>query len=56
MEALFSQGSIPSRIKLTVSYHAFGPTLVMWVLSSAVEHRIADPQVTGSIPVVPFFN
>ena len=28
--------------------------LPVWVLSSAVEHRIADPQVTGSIPVVPF--
>ena len=28
--------------------------LLKRVLSSAVEHRIADPQVTGSIPVVPF--
>ena len=25
-------------------------------LSSAVERRIADPEVTGSIPVVPFKN
>ena len=30
--------------------------LTTWVLSSAVEHRIADPQVTGSIPVVPFWD
>ena len=29
--------------------------ICVWVLSSAVEHRIADPQVTGSIPVVPSF-
>ena len=26
-----------------------------WVLSSAVEHGIADPAVAGSIPAVPFF-
>ena len=27
-----------------------------WVHSSAVEHWIADPMVTGSIPVVPSFG
>ena len=27
----------------------------MWVLSSAVEHEIADLAVTGSNPVVPSF-
>ena len=26
------------------------------MLSSAVEHGIADPAVTGSIPAVPFFS
>ena len=26
------------------------------MLSSAVEHRIADPAVAGSIPAVPFFD
>ena len=28
--------------------------LCKWVHSSAVEHGIADPAVTGSIPVAPF--
>ena len=28
---------------------------VFRALSSAVERRIADPEVTGSIPVVPLF-
>ena len=30
------------------------PHAVSRALSSAVERRIADPEVTGSIPVVPF--
>ena len=29
---------------------------IMRVRSSVVEHGIADPMVTGSIPVVPFYN
>ena len=29
--------------------------LKLWAHSSAVEHGIADPAVTGSIPVAPFF-
>ena len=31
-------------------------TTTLRVLSSAVEHRIADPAVAGSIPAVPFFD
>ena len=30
-------------------------TPFLWVLSSAVEHGIADPAVAGSIPAAPFF-
>ena len=39
----------PGMVKRESADHA----ICVWVLSSAVEHRIADPQVTGSIPVVP---
>ena len=61
----FNPGSSPGRTFLiffckaeTISKTATEekpPCAVFRALSSAVERRIADPEVTGSIPVVPLF-
>ena len=63
MEAYFwCRESVLSSVVRIPAFQAGGPgsipgerTLHVWVFSSAVEHRIADPQVTGSIPVIPSF-
>ena len=60
-------GSIPAR-PLCLFFHWFCADILKkkiwrfdfgiptsWVLSSAVEHGIADPAVAGSIPAAPFF-
>ena len=59
----FNPGSSPGRTfvfclpKVWDNFTEKGlPHAVSRALSSAVERRIADPEVTGSIPVVPFFS
>ena len=59
----FNPGSSPGRTfvfclpKVRDNFTEKGlPHAVSRALSSAVERRIADPEVTGSIPVVPFFK
>ena len=60
-------GSIPARPHYFVSFYSVLMnkrklqgfdfcTTTSRVLSSAVEHRIADPAVAGSIPAAPFFD
>tara|TARA_B110001454_G_scaffold66550_1_gene64795 strand:- start:918 stop:1133 length:216 start_codon:yes stop_codon:yes gene_type:complete len=50
----FSIDSVPIKKNKKILRFDFC-TLFSWVLSSAVEHGIADPAVAGSIPAAPFF-
>ena len=49
----FSIDSVPIKKKKILGFDFCTP--ISWVLSSAVEHGIADPAVAGSIPAAPFF-
>ena len=50
----YSLGGDGSTVTRTGGGTTLTPKHIPWVLSSVVEHRIADPQVTSSNLVVPF--
>ena len=51
----YSLGGDGSTVTRTGGGTTLTPKHIPWVLSSVVEHRIADPQVTSSNLVVPSF-